>query len=87
MDDNTSLSTAEFAGTALRNTDLSSTSFYVTQAVSSFGDASVILPEGMEHPAHWPDWELPLIREHDFRTEWREWQKDPDNYHPPPKPK
>lgn len=26
---------------------------------ATFGDASVILTEDMDRPAHWPDWELP----------------------------
>ena len=51
-----------------------------------FGDDSVILSEKNQRPAHWPDWELPLIGNHAFETEWRKWQANPDTYIPPPKP-
>jgi len=56
------------------------------QVKSTFGDASVILPEGMDRPAHWPDWELPLSGDHAFDTEWEKWRADPDGYTPPPEP-
>jgi len=52
----------------------------------TFGDASVILPEGMDRPAHWPDWEMPLDGPHAFHPEWRKWQADPERYVPPPSP-
>ncbi|WP_372615318.1 pentapeptide repeat-containing protein [Aquicoccus sp.] len=52
----------------------------------AFGDASVTLPQGIDRPAHWPDWELPHTGEHAFHTEWRKWQANPSNYTPPPKP-
>ena len=49
----------------------------------AFGDACVILTEGMDRPAHWPDWELYLGT---FNTEWRKRQADPEGYVPPPNP-
>jgi len=53
---------------------------------ATFGDASVILPEGVDRPAHWPDWKLPSSGEHGFENEWRKWQDYPKGYTPPPAP-
>ncbi|MDZ7709275.1 MAG: hypothetical protein U5K36_03645 [Roseovarius sp.] len=60
--------------------------FAQEQVNAMFGDASVILPEGVERPAHWPDWELLHFGEHGFDTQWRKWQDDPEGYVPPPAP-
>ena len=53
---------------------------------SCFGDASVILPERITPPPHWPDWTLPGSGDHAFDTELRKWQANPDAYTPPKKP-
>jgi len=52
----------------------------------TFGDASVILTDDMDRPAHWPDWELPSGGDNSFDTEWRKWQANPLKYVPPPAP-
>jgi hypothetical protein len=52
--------------------------------MTSFGDASVYLPEGADRPQHWPAWQLPDTGAHNFRDEWRKWQADPAGYTPPP---
>jgi hypothetical protein len=56
------------------------------QVKSTFGDASVKLPEGISRPTHWPDWKLPSVIEHAFHTEWQKWQANPDTYTPPKNP-
>ncbi|GAW33270.1 secreted effector protein pipB2 [Roseovarius sp. A-2] len=53
---------------------------------NTFGDASVILTEGMDRPTHWPDWRLPSQGDHSFSTEWCKWQANPEGYVPPPAP-
>lgn len=74
---------AAFQGAALRGLSLASIPISPEQVKSTFGDASVTdLPDGMDRPAHWPDWELGDR----FDKEWRKWQADPDTYTPPPKP-
>ncbi|NYS23997.1 pentapeptide repeat-containing protein [Rhodobacteraceae bacterium 2376] len=86
MDSSTSLSAATLRGAALRWVDYSSVPLSEEQVRSCFGDASVIRPEGIAKPDHWPDWELPDFEDHDFDTEWRNWQDNPDSYTPPPNP-
>ena len=76
----------DFTGSALKRLVVGDTRYSSEQIQSMFGDASAILPEGMERPSHWPDWELPFDDEHDFRTEWCKWQENPEAYRPPPKP-
>jgi uncharacterized protein YjbI with pentapeptide repeats len=76
-------------GAALREMDCSGVEFFPDQINSTFGDASVTLPNGVtpdspDWPAHWPKHELGLGR---FNTEWRKWQTSPDTYTPPDPPK
>jgi len=71
---------------AFNSLDHSEVRFGQAQFNEMFGDASVILPERMDRPAHWPEWTLPYGGEHDFDTEWRKWLDDPEGYTPPPKP-
>jgi uncharacterized protein YjbI with pentapeptide repeats len=73
-------------GAALSDLNCSGVRFSQAQVDETFGDASVILPEGIIRPAHWPNWELPSMGEHAFDTEWRKWRDDPDGYTPPPEP-
>lgn len=54
--------------------------------MTSFGDASVYLPEGANRPQHWPAWQLPDTGAHNFHEEWHKWQSDPAGYTPPPPP-
>lgn len=75
-----------FSTGSMRNMDLSEVPISVEQMNSTFGDASVILPDDIPRPAHWPDWELPVIGADGFKAEWRNWQADPEGYTPPPKP-
>jgi uncharacterized protein YjbI with pentapeptide repeats len=86
MDSTTSLIAATLRGAALREVDYSSVPISEAQVKSTFGDASVKLPEGIARPAHWPDWELPWEGECAFESEWQKWQADPEGYIPPKKP-
>ncbi|OOY10965.1 hypothetical protein BMG00_14550 [Thioclava marina] len=89
MDTSTSLSAATFQGAALRDVDYHDVELTADQISAAFGDASVILPEGVPRPAHWPEWELPIFTDddpNDFYTQWRKWQADPEAYVPPPPP-
>ncbi len=80
------LSTVHLDAAALRSADHTDVPASAEQINSMFGDASVTLPKDIQRPAHWPDWELPDYGTHDFHSEWREWQADPDGYVPLPKP-
>jgi uncharacterized protein YjbI with pentapeptide repeats len=86
MDSDTSLIATTLSSAAMRNVDYANVPISADQVNASFGDASVILPAGIDRPAHWPDWELPSGGEHAFLDEWRKWQADPEGYTPPPKP-
>jgi hypothetical protein len=80
------LSEALLRGASLRFSDYSNVPFAQKQVNDMFGDVSVILSEGLDRPAHWPDWDLPWSGEYGFGTQWRKWQADPEGYRPPPKP-
>jgi len=86
MDSHTKLQGASLREAALRDVDYSDVSISADQVNSAFGDASVILPDDVPYPDHWPDWELRSYGAHSFDTEWRKWQADPEGYTPPPKP-
>jgi uncharacterized protein YjbI with pentapeptide repeats len=86
MDQNTSLQGATLQGAALRDVDYRAVAISNTQVKSTFGDASVKLPEGITSPENWPDWELPWGGDHAFESEWQKWQADPEGYIPPKKP-
>ena len=78
---------ASFVGASLRHMDYSGVGFSRYQITSTFGDASVILPNGVtpqspDWPAHWPKFKL-----NEFDTEWRKWQASPATYTPPDPPK
>ncbi len=69
---------AHLRGARLQNTDLSSCK-NLTQAQidAAFGDGSVILPEGIKRPKHWPQGKLDDAT---FKTEYESWlQKRPQN--------
>lgn len=53
---------------------------------AAFGDASVILTEDMDRPAHWPNWKLPSVGENSYDAEWLKWQANPAVYVPPSAP-
>jgi hypothetical protein len=72
------LDTALLRGAALGNLDWSGVRVSQAQVDGTFGDGSVILPEGIIRPAHWPEWALPPMGEHGFGTQWRKWRDDPD---------
>jgi hypothetical protein len=86
MDQDTSLTAAALQGVALRDVDYRMVPISDAQVKSTFGDASVKLPEGITSPEHWPDWKLPWGGDPAFDAEWRKWQSDPAAYTPPPKP-
>ena len=79
---------ANFADTILKNSrfqnvKLSSIQFNLTSEYDffheTFGDASVILPEGMDRPKHWPN----CILGDKFEAEYKKWLEDPKSYTPP----
>ncbi|MFZ1468299.1 MAG: pentapeptide repeat-containing protein, partial [Paracoccaceae bacterium] len=80
MDGRTILYGAVFQGSGARDVNYSNVRVTADQITSMFGDGSVILPEGMARPAHWPEGKLDWD---DFQTEWRNWQADPEQYRPP----
>ncbi|MCC5955998.1 MAG: pentapeptide repeat-containing protein [Natronohydrobacter sp.] len=86
MNHRTSIDGASLIGAALRELDCVAVLLVENQVKSCFGDASVVLPEGVSRPAHWADWKLADHGEHAFEIEWRKWQANPDTYRPPPKP-
>jgi hypothetical protein len=69
--------------------DLSTVRLSQAQLDATFGDSSVILPAGLNRPAHWPDRKLP---EYDrsggptFAEERDRWRANPGDYIPPPAP-
>ena len=84
----TVISKTHFNQASFHKQDFSRLPLAQDQINKSFGDASVTLPggHGPEHeswPAHWPKFELEYDQ---FKTEWRKWQADPDNYTPPDPP-
>jgi uncharacterized protein YjbI with pentapeptide repeats len=86
MDEHTSLRAATLRDAALREVDYSNVSLSLDQIKSSFGDASVLLPNGItpdspDWPNHWPKSELDYAT---FDAEWREWLASPATYTPPP---
>ena len=81
LDENTSLKVATLAGAAFRKVSLLNVDISIEQVKSTFGDASVTRPNGMNKPTHWDDENLDLG---DFLTKWREWQKT-IGYTPPEK--
>lgn len=83
MNTETSLYRTDFSGVALKSVDYGTIRISQDQVNASFGDASVILPEGLDRPAHWPDWELDRFQ---FDDEWRSWRKNPEAYALPPRP-
>jgi uncharacterized protein involved in high-affinity Fe2+ transport len=83
MDSFTSLTAAIFQGAAVREVDFGEVPISAEQVNAVFGDDTVILPDGMKRPAHWPDCKLELLT---FDTEYRKWRANPDTYTPPPKP-
>ena len=83
MNASTGLPGAVLRGASLRNVNCTNLPLFRDQIDQVFGDGSVILSEGMERPAHWPEW---VLRGGVFEKEWRQWQADPAAYTPPPKP-
>ncbi|MEP3345441.1 MAG: pentapeptide repeat-containing protein [Litoreibacter sp.] len=83
VDNRTSLNPVTLLGAALRRVDYANVALEQSQIDKSFGDASVILPQDIKRPPHWPDWEL---AGKDFDDEWRKWLADPASYIPPEKP-
>lgn len=78
---------AQMNGAALFDVEMKNVAeISANQINSAFGDASVILPVGMDRPDHWPNWELPLTCDNGYYTEWRKWRGNSENYVPPPEP-
>lgn len=83
----TSFRATSLRSAALKGVDLSMLTLTQEQIDATFGDASVTpLPDGLARPPHWPVWDLPFLDDHNFYSEWRKWQADPDGYVPQPPP-
>ena len=83
MDGCTSFAGATLQCALLCRVNFEAVQMSAKQIDSTFGDASVILPEGLPRPIHWPDKTLKLGAVY---TEWRKWRDDPEGYVPPPAP-
>ncbi len=86
---NTSIGFGVVTQAALKNINLSQVGFDQATLDTAFGDASVILPEGLSAPAHWPVWDVPEVSVFgypEFRDEWERWRADPEDYKPPKPP-
>ena len=83
MSSATSFSTATLRGAALSEVDCSMIDLTQEQLDSTFGDGSVIWPETLTRPAHWP---LGELRWNDFHDELAKWRADPAGYVPPEPP-
>lgn len=81
---------AKYEGIGFHNTDLSLVSALASEQLAAcFGDASILLPDHLKRPDHWPDWKLPDSApkgEPSFFTEREKWRANPDAYTPPPNP-
>ncbi|WP_187393014.1 pentapeptide repeat-containing protein [Maritimibacter fusiformis] len=80
LDQSTVLNFGSTAGAALSDIDLTDVKISTEQISSMFGDGTVILPDTIPRPSHWPDTELDWG---DFEDEWHLWQSDPAAYVPP----
>lgn len=76
----TNFETSNLVGSCFRKTDLKNKLVNQEQLHSTFGDASVSLPDELEPPEHWPKF---VMGEDEFLDQWRKWQADPENYKPP----
>ena len=85
FDDQTSLELADFSNCGFKHVDFSYSCISIDQIFSAFGDGSVLLPDGVDRPKHWPEQSFRLYGDDDFTTQWRKWQEKPDSYKPPAK--
>ncbi|SMH31203.1 pentapeptide repeat-containing protein [Maritimibacter sp. HL-12] len=80
LDEATEFRAADTNLAALRQVDLTGINLTLEQVAVMFGDGSVILPETIPRPVHWPsdnlDWS-------DFQAEWTLYKSDPATYLPP----
>ncbi len=82
----TSAPSATFHGVLFKDVDLTGLPLSQEQIDQSYGDASVILPEGIMPPPHWPDWDMPVFDNDSILTQWRFWRDCPAGYKPPRHP-
>ncbi len=80
LDHATNFSDADTSHASVKWLDLTNTRLSKDQINAMFGDASVILPETIPRPAHWPNRDLEPF---DFLTEWHLYKSDPAAYIPP----
>jgi hypothetical protein len=85
MDAATDLTDADISQAAVWDVDYAEVRISADQINSMFGDASVILPNGVipshpDWPAHWPK---TVLDDYAFQTEWRKWRDNPAQYTPP----
>lgn len=83
LDARTDLTGASLAGAAACDADWRAARPTQAQIDVIFADATLLIPDGLTRPAHWPKRALTWG---EFGQEWRRWQADPEGYRPPPKP-
>lgn len=82
LKDATSLATANLKGALLKEIDLTALPLTQAQVDQTFGDTSVILPDGITPPPHWPNWDVPIFEPNGSLNQWRTWCMNPDGYTP-----
>ena len=83
LDQSTDLTVADLGTAAVKSVDWKDVNVSADQIKSMFGDVTVILPDHISRPPHWPAHKLDWL---DFLVEWQKWRDDPDTYTPPPPP-
>lgn len=99
MDADTLLTPATLQGAAVSKVNFKTVPIAASHLKATFGDASVVMPDGVPRPDHWPDWEMDWLLDQaiyreslrwlfvlDGYIEWQKWQADPEGYVPPPAP-
>jgi uncharacterized protein YjbI with pentapeptide repeats len=77
LDEETTLTNANFEGAVVLGTDFTASVLEQTQLDQMFGDESVILPSGVQRPNDWPGRNLDWA---EISVEWEKWLADPTNY-------
>ncbi|WP_461308497.1 pentapeptide repeat-containing protein, partial [Albidovulum sp.] len=77
----TNLWAASLAGAAAKEADWRAARLTQAQIDVIFADATLLIPDGLTRPAHWPK---RALTSEEFGPEWRRWQADPEHYQPKP---
>jgi len=72
---------ANLSGAYLKDVDISAVPISQAQIDSAFGDSSVILPDDIVPPAHWPNRDLGAeCGGKSYSSHWRAWRESPGKY-------